>query len=186
MRITGGSLKGRLVECPQGIIRPAMDKMRESVFAIIQDRLPGAAFLDLFSGSGIIALEALSRGAASAVIVEKDKGKKRVLVENAALAAGRAAVHIMPVERYIKFAKAGPFDIIFLDPPFPYKFKAQLLSMIAAGGLLADGGLVIIHHPKEDKLPAAIAGLTQKDLRVYGRSLVAFYEKSGGNASIKE
>jgi len=81
MRITGGSLKGRIIKCPAGIIRPAMDKMRESVFAIIQDKVQDAAFLDLFSGSGIIALEAVSRRAASAVMVEKDPKKKHTLAE---------------------------------------------------------------------------------------------------------
>ncbi|MCL1818682.1 MAG: RsmD family RNA methyltransferase, partial [Spirochaetaceae bacterium] len=139
MRITGGRLAGRSVRCPDGIIRPAMDSMRESVFAVLRGELPGAAFLDLFSGSGIVGLEAWSRGAASVVMVEKDAGKKRILAENAALAEGAARVHIMPVERYIKFVKAGPFDIVFLDPPFSYRFKGQLLRMLAASSLLAEG-----------------------------------------------
>ena len=74
MRITGGTLKGRMIKGPDGIIRPAMDKMRESFFAILGG-LEGKAFLDLFSGSGIIALEAASRGAERVVLCEKDKIK---------------------------------------------------------------------------------------------------------------
>jgi 16S rRNA (guanine(966)-N(2))-methyltransferase RsmD len=178
MRITGGKLGGRQVRCPEGIIRPAMDKMRESVFAIIQGNLPGAAFLDLFSGSGVIGLEAWSRGAEKIVMVEKDKGKRHILAENAGLAEGNAVVHIMPVERYIKFAKAGPFNFIFLDPPFPYRFKAQLLEMIGQSRLLAEGGAVLIHHPKEEELPEKPAGLAQTDRRAYGRSIVCFYKKA--------
>jgi 16S rRNA (guanine(966)-N(2))-methyltransferase RsmD len=177
MRITGGVLRGRQISCPKGIIRPAMDKMRESVFAVLLSRLAGASFLDLFSGSGIIGLEAWSRGAAPVVLVEKDPVKRRVLTENAALAEGGATVHIMPVERYVKFAREGPFDFVFLDPPFAYRFKAQLLDMLDASGLLAEGGAVIIHHPREDALPETAGGLVQTGIRTYGRSVVRFYTK---------
>jgi 16S rRNA (guanine(966)-N(2))-methyltransferase RsmD len=154
-----------------------MDRMRESVFAIIQARLPGSSFLDLFSGSGVIALEAWSRGAARVVMVEQDKGKRQVLTENSLLAEGAATVRIMPVERCLKFMSDDPFDFVFLDPPFPYKFKAQLLQMAGESRLLAEGAMVLIHHPKEDRLPEEIGGLVQTDLRMYGRSVVRFYEK---------
>ena len=74
MRITGGKLKGRIIKCPDGVIRPAMDRMRESVFQIIGD-LSGKSWLDLFSGSGTIAIEAVSRGASDVELCEKDKIK---------------------------------------------------------------------------------------------------------------
>ena len=74
MRITGGKLKGRIIKCPDGVIRPAMDRMRESVFAILGD-LTGKSWLDLFSGSGTIAIEAVSRGASSVELCEKDRIK---------------------------------------------------------------------------------------------------------------
>ena len=154
-----------------------MDRMRESVFAVLRGLLPGAAFLDLFSGSGIVGLEAWSRGAASVALVEKDAGKRRILAENAALAEGGARVHIMPAERFIKFSKAGPFDIVFLDPPFPYRYKEQLLRMLASSPLLAENGLVLIHYPGEEELPENIPGLARTDLRVYGRSRVGFYRR---------
>jgi 16S rRNA G966 N2-methylase RsmD len=84
----------------------------------------------------------------------------------------------MPVERYIKFSSAGPFDFIFLDPPFPYTFRRQLLEMIAESSLLARDAAVLIHYPKDDPLPREIASLVQKDLRCYGRSLVGFYGRA--------
>ena len=84
MRITGGTLKNRQVQCPKGIIRPAMDRMRESLFAILGD-LGGKSFLDLFTGSGMCGLEAYSRGAYPVVLVEKDKDKFPILLKNAAL-----------------------------------------------------------------------------------------------------
>jgi 16S rRNA (guanine(966)-N(2))-methyltransferase RsmD len=155
-----------------------MDKMRESVFAILGGRLGGASFLDLFSGSGIIGIEAWSRGAGEVVLVEKDPGKKQILLRNAELAEGHAKVHIMPVERYIKYGKEGPFDFIFLDPPFPYRFKTQLLEMIAASRLLGDGGIVLIHHPQENDLPEEAGNLKLSDKRAYGRSVVRFYRRT--------
>jgi 16S rRNA (guanine(966)-N(2))-methyltransferase RsmD len=81
MRITGGTLKGRRIEVPRGIIRPAMDRMRESIFAVLGD-LSGLSFLDIFSGSGIIALEAASRGAGPVEAVEMDPHKRKTLIKN--------------------------------------------------------------------------------------------------------
>ena len=178
MRITGGSLGGRIITVPKGEleIRPAMDKMRESVFAILGGTLGGATFLDLFSGSGIVGIEAYSRGASEVVLVEKDPAKRRILLENATLAEGHAKVHIMPVERYIKFGKEGPFDFVFLDPPFPYKFKRELLEMLEASNLLKGSGTALIHSPQEDRLPEEVGRLGMTDLRKYGRSIVRFYQ----------
>ena len=84
MRVTGGSLLNRRIECPPGIIRPAMDRMRESMFSILNSRglITDAVFLDLFAGSGIMSIEASSRGAKEVTLVEKDYGKKRIIQKN--------------------------------------------------------------------------------------------------------
>ena len=84
MRITGGTLKGRIIKCPDGIIRPAMDRMRESVFAILGD-LSEKSFLDLFSGSGTIAIEAVSRGSKDVELCEKDRIKTKTVLENVSI-----------------------------------------------------------------------------------------------------
>ena len=180
MRITGGSLGGRTIAVAKGDleIRPAMDMMRESVFAILGGTLGGATFLDLFSGSGIVGIEAYSRGASEVVLVEKDPAKRRTLLGNAELAEGHAKVRIMPVERYLKYGKEGPFDFVFLDPPFPYRFKRELLEMLEASSLLAETGTAMIHSPREDELPEEIGALRMTDLRKFGRSLVRFYRFS--------
>ena len=86
MRITGGTLKGRTIPVPPGVIRPAMDRMRESVFAVLGD-LSGSSFLDLFSGSGIIILEAASRGAVYLEAVEADRIKWKTLISNVSLSS---------------------------------------------------------------------------------------------------
>jgi 16S rRNA (guanine(966)-N(2))-methyltransferase RsmD len=180
MRITGGVLKGRTILYPPGELRPAMDRMRESIFAVIQKELAGTRFLDLFSGSGIIGIEAFSRGASQVVFVEKDPKKRVTLLKNLLLLEGRGTLHIMPVERYLKFSKEGSFNFIFLDPPFPYRFKKELLELVDASPLLRTDSLVLIHHPSEEPLPGTVGHLQQEQTRRYGRSVVSFYRCTGG------
>lgn len=175
MRITGGKLKNRQVKCPSGIIRPAMDRMRESLFAVLGD-LEGKSFLDLFTGSGICALEAYSRGAYPVVLVEKDKNKFPILLQNAAISDRRLECKCMPVELYLQRTKYS-FDIIYLDPPFPYQFHYGLLQTIAETTILAEGGLALMHRPREKELPNTIVSLTRIDQRAYGRSIVDIYQK---------
>ena len=177
MRITGGKLKGRVIKCPDGIIRPAMDRMRESVFAILGS-LEGKSWLDLSSGSGTIAIEAVSRGSSEVQLCEKDKIKVKQVLENVSITEKELGVkigcHFMAVELFLKRCK-DKFDYIFLDPPFPYKYRLDLLKIIEKRELLNDGGFVMIHYPEEDKLPEQIGSLSLKDKRIYGRSIVNFY-----------
>ena len=180
MRITGGKLKGRIIECPDGIIRPAMDRMRESVFSILGD-LTGKSWLDLFSGSGTIAIEAASRGANPIELCEKDKIKVNTLLNNVKITESECGVkikcHFMPVEYFIKRCKTS-FDYIFFDPPFPYKFHEQLVLQAAENGMLNKDGTILVHRPEEHFMPDVIGPLKLSDRRVYGRSIVDFYKFS--------
>jgi 16S rRNA (guanine(966)-N(2))-methyltransferase RsmD len=178
MRVTGGKYCGRTIEVAQGglEIRPAMDKMRESVFAILGD-LSGLSFLDLFSGSGILGLEAASRGASPVVCVEKDPEKFPNLLRNISIAEERIECKSMPVERFLLRNKEG-FSIVFCDPPFPYRFREELLGKLADGPTSVPGGLVVMHFPKEDRLPREVGSLSLEDERPYGRSIVRFYRKA--------
>jgi 16S rRNA (guanine966-N2)-methyltransferase len=177
MRITGGQLTGRTIKCPDGVIRPAMDRMRESVFAILGD-LSGKSFLDLFSGSGTIAIEAVSRGASPVELCEKDRIKIDTILENVSITEKEIGVkiqcHFMPVEYYIKRCK-NQFDYIFFDPPFPYKFHEQLIAEADAKHLLAKTGIILVHRPEEHFMPDKIGSLYRSDQRIYGRSIVDFY-----------
>ena len=179
MRITGGKLKGRQIKCPDGAmaIRPAMDRMRESLFAILGD-LTGKSWLDLFSGSGTIALEAVSRGATQVELCEKDKTKVNTVLDNVSVAEKECGVrvqcHFMPVEYFIKRCKKQ-FDFIFFDPPFPYKYHEQLILQSDENGMLKEDGLIMVHRPEEHFMPDSIGKLKRVDQRVYGRSIVDFY-----------
>jgi 16S rRNA (guanine(966)-N(2))-methyltransferase RsmD len=173
VRITGGLLKGRKVSVPPGIIRPSMDRMRESVFACLGD-ITGLSFLDFFTGSGIIALEAASRGAFPVEAVEQDKQKMKILLENVSISPCRINCHLMPAELFIKRAK-NSFKIIFLDPPFPYKYKWELVEKTASCGLSSSGTKILIHRPRENYLNKPISNIEKYDVREYGRSIVDFF-----------
>ncbi|MCI5523090.1 MAG: 16S rRNA (guanine(966)-N(2))-methyltransferase RsmD [Treponema sp.] len=188
MRITGGKLKGRITETPYGkmAIRPAMDRMRESVFDIIGSQLENKSFLDLFSGSGTIAIEAVSHGAKDVTLCEMDKTKAKIIFKNVAMAeeAGvRIKCHFMSVELFLKRCK-NKFDYIFLDPPFPYKFRQELIETIGKRNLLTENGSLLIHYPQEDPLPEETENLKLTDKRIYGRSIVNFYQYKNNGSEI--
>lgn len=197
MRITGGKYKGRKLIVPPGVIRPAMDRMRESLFAVLGD-LQGCSFLDLYCGSGSAGIEAASRGAEPVVFVEKDRGKRSVLQRNLEIVREQTEMHLLPVEHYLRRVKRS-FDRIFLDPPFRQRGKLEVLQLIAARRILDQGGILIIHLSKEEEksFPPAIgfgpeitvaenAGAVEvpvsaggslhlSDRRLYGGSLLLFY-----------
>ena len=194
MRITGGKLKGRVTQTPYGkmAIRPAMDKMRESVFAILDPVLEGKSFLDLFSGSGTIALEAVSHGANDVSLCEMDKSKAKIVFSNVKMAEEvgvRIKCNFMAVELFLKRCK-GKYDFIFMDPPFPYKFRKELIETAGKRELLNEDGKLLIHYPEEDALPDRIGNLELVDKRIYGRSIVNFYayskDRSGSSACENE
>lgn len=177
MRITGGMLAGRTVARPPGVIRPAMDRMRESVFATLGD-LSGKSFLDLFSGSGVIALEAASRGSERVELCEKDKQKIPVLLANVSISERELGVkiecHFMPVEYFIKRCKRS-FDCIFFDPPFEYRFHEEALRSAVERGMLSKGGSLLLHRPENRAMPDKLGEARLYDRRSYGRSVVDFY-----------
>ena len=177
MRITGGLYRGRNIICPKGIIRPAMDRMRESVFAILHD-ISEVPFLDLFSGSGVIGIEAASRGAEPVVLVEKDYKKKPVLLQNISFVTSDIRPLFMPAERFIRTRDTMQFGYIFLDPPFAYRKKQELLKYVAVSRLCSDGSTVMIHHPSSETMENDISYLHCTDRRVYGGSTVTFYVRN--------
>ena len=176
MRITGGKYCRRNVVCPPGVIRPAMDRMRESLFSILGD-LSGCSFLDLFSGSGCVAIEAASRGAEPIHLVEMDRGKKETIEKNLSFVEEEKHLYMMDAMRYI-MTSVMRYDIIYADPPFNMEGKVALAERIAKKGILKEHGLFIIHYPEGEKKlwPERIEGLIFKDERKYGRSMVRFYE----------
>ena len=162
---------------PDGVIRPSMDQMRESVFACLGD-LTGRSFLDIFTGSGVIALEAASRGASYIEAVDNDPLKRKTLLDNVTISPVRINCRFMSAELYVQRAKKC-FDVIFLDPPFPYQFKWELIARIAASPLVAQGTAILLHRPRQDYQKEEIEALSKQDSREYGRSVVDFFSVMG-------
>jgi len=175
VRITAGKYRGRTVYCPPGVIRPAMDRMRVSLFSILGP-LDGMSFLDLFSGSGLVGIEAASRGAAPVDLVEKDFGKKKVIARNLEWVEEPVKLHLADVRAFLGRA-AATWDVIYADPPFPMAGKLEVLAAVDEKSLLSDGGRLVMHYPGEETLPDTVGGLVKYDHREYGRSHLAFYAR---------
>jgi 16S rRNA (guanine(966)-N(2))-methyltransferase RsmD len=176
MRIIAGSQKGRTLKAPKWAgLRPTSDKLRETLFNILQARVAGSRVLDVFAGTGAVALEALSRGAAAATCVDSDRRAAALIAENAALCGevNRCAIIRDVVERaLLRPLPGGPFDIIVLDPPYDY---AQLGDAVAnAASQRAADGIVILEHASR-VTPPQPAGLALTRTVKSGDSALSFY-----------
>jgi len=176
MRVTGGLYGGRTVKCPPGEIRPSMDSRRESLFSILGN-LEGDSFLDLFAGSGVVAIEAASRGAEPVLLIEKDRGKKKVILENLAIVKSDISLWMMDARRYIDTAKTT-WDIIYADPPFPFTGRKDILLQIDKNNILVDRGIIIMHHPSTDTWEDTVGNFELFDVRKYGGSVLSFFRYS--------
>lgn len=181
MRIIAGTHKGRTLKAPKWDgLRPTSDKLRETLFNILQNRIAGARLLDVYAGTGAIALEALSRGAASATCVESDRRAAALIVENAALCREqeRCAIITDNASRALqKPLPGGPFDIVVLDPPYDCAALAEAVR--DAARQRAAGGLVVLEHASKVTPPeTASLGETQLALTrtvISGDSALTFY-----------
>ena len=180
MRIIGGTYRSRPLYAPKGqTTRPTLDQTREAVFNILQMRVADARFLDLYAGSGAVALEALSRGAASAVLCDQSRAACQCIRENIArLGCGdRARLLEMPDQRAISQLEkeSDRFDLIYLDPPYAMDL-APVLAALKDAQLLAEGGLIIAEHDAHADFPAP-EGWRMARRKVYRDTALSFYEE---------
>lgn len=165
LRITGGSLRGRRVPLPPHELRPTSEKARQAFFNIVSADVPGARFLDLFSGSGIFSLEAISRGAASAVAVDSSSRVTRSISAIAKEWNVRVETLLSDAVAAIdQLASADPFDIVYADPPYAFDRYPDLVQQIDETLPLAESAVVAIEHAKGDP-PFPTAGLARLDAR---------------------
>ncbi|NNC88946.1 MAG: 16S rRNA (guanine(966)-N(2))-methyltransferase RsmD [Akkermansiaceae bacterium] len=178
MRIIAGSSGGIRLQVPERVARPSTDRLREALFAILGEVVPGARVLDLFAGSGALGIEALSRGAAEARFVEENASACEVIRAN--LSRARLAGTVVKSDVFAFLRRGGgPFDLVVADPPYARPGRADLAGRLLEGeglrSLLAAGGLVVIEVESERDAPEA-PGWTLADRRVYGSSAILFYE----------
>jgi 16S rRNA (guanine966-N2)-methyltransferase len=174
MRVIAGSARGIPLLVPRGrATRPITDRVKETLFAILGERVPEARVLDLYAGSGAIGVEALSRGAASADFVERDRAALAALDANLARAgvSERGRVHAGDVERYLGRETDERWDLAFLDPP--YELRAMVAPLRALVPRLAPVASVVIKHFWRTELPE-IDRLTMERQRRFGETMLTF------------
>lgn len=180
MRVIAGQARGLRLAAPTGRdIRPTLDRVRESLFAIIGPAIEGV-FLDLFAGTGANGIEALSRGASSAEFVDSDKDSIALIRKNLETTrlAARGTVHRLSLPAALdKLAKnrAGYYDLIFADPPYAFVEYDALIAGIGERALLAPGGCLIVEHETRNPLAEAAGGLHAFRTAKYGECALTFY-----------
>jgi len=180
-KITGGSLGSRRLKSPKGVqIRPTPGRVKESLFSMLMGRIEGARVLDLFAGTGAIGFEAASRGASRVVSVEAHRETAQE-IEAAAKELGIAdvvEVVAAPAERAL-YRVEGPFDIVYLDPPYANELPLTVFRLLTERSLLAGGAVVIYEHAAKRILPD-VPGYRSVREEVYGDVALAFLEVVGG------
>ena len=179
MRVITGSARGVRLKTPEGLhTRPTTERVKEALFSAIQFEIEGRSVLDLFSGSGQLGIEALSRGASRAVFVDGDKTAAELTRENLRRAkfSDRATVLQSDYAAYLSRCREK-FGLIFLDPPYAENFLENALQNIVKFDILLSGGIIVAERPEGKALPAEFAGYTRsKDYR-YGATLITFFRK---------
>ena len=183
MRIIAGTYRSRPMQAPAGLAtRPTSDRLRETLFNVLTPRIQGAAFLDLYAGSGAVGIEALSRGAEHVVFVERAPTALKVLRANLArlgltegfsLQTGSVGTYLRRMQTELK-----QFDLVFLDPPYDAAEEyAATLGLLggAAENLLSTGAVVIAEHRRKERLEENYGSLARTRLLEQGDAALSFY-----------
>lgn len=177
MRVITGIARGVQLKTPEGMLtRPTADKVKEACFSIIQFDIPGAVVLDLFGGTGQLGIEALSRGAASAVFVDAREEACKLIRENLKRTKLDGTVQRSDYLAYLDRCREK-FDIIFLDPPYAEVFLENALNRITEIDILRSGGIIVTERPLGKELPWAFVGYTRSRDYKYGKTLLTIYRK---------
>ena len=177
MRVIAGTARSIPLLSRDGLdTRPTADRVKEAIFSAIQFEVEGRRVLDLFAGSGQMAIEALSRGAAEAVLVDQSKESISIIKQNLnkTRLTDRARVVCSDYMEYLNRTQER-FDLIFLDPPYPEKFLENALKRISEIDILKSGAIIVCERPADKALPDDFAAFRRvRDYR-YGRTGVAIY-----------
>jgi len=179
MRVISGTARGVTLKTPEGLsTRPTTDRIKEAMFSIIQFDIPGTKVLDLFGGTGQLGIEALSRGAKSAVFVDSADSACRLIRENLSKAKLQTAAKVIRSD-YLTFLKSTKekFDIILLDPPYAEVFLENSLKMISEIDILQTNGIIVTERPVEKELSWDFPGYSRSRDYKYGKTFLTIYRK---------
>lgn len=178
MRVITGIARGRKLKNFEGQdIRPTTDMVKEAMFSVIQFDIEGCGTLDLFSGTGQLGIEALSRGAKFCRFVDKSKESAELTRENIALTGFKDISNVINADS-IDFLRMGryKFDLAFLDPPYNKGLIEEALPLLEP--MMNDGGIVVCEHEKETVLPESVGKLKVKKVYRYGKTSVTLYKSA--------
>jgi 16S rRNA (guanine(966)-N(2))-methyltransferase RsmD len=179
MRVITGKARGINLKTPDGMAtRPTADRVKEALFSIIQYDIPSARILDLFAGTGQLGIEALSRGAVSAIFVDEREEACRLVRENLKRTKLESGAKVIRSD-YMQFLKncREKFDIILLDPPYAEVFLENSLNLITEIDILQSGGIIVTERPIEKPLEMDFPGYTRSKDYKYGKTLLSIFRK---------
>ncbi|SIT67977.1 16S rRNA (guanine(966)-N(2))-methyltransferase RsmD [Edaphobacillus lindanitolerans] len=184
MRVISGERKGTQLKTATGMgTRPTSDKVKESLFNMIGPYFSGGTVLDLFGGSGGLAIEALSRGMDRAVIVEKDGRALSAIRDNLEKCryTDRAELHRSDAARAVRalIKKGEAVDLLFLDPPYAKNTYYGLAGELEEAGLIRGDGLIVCEHDKTVDLPERYGSFQKKKEQTYGSTVITIFSRSG-------
>jgi 16S rRNA (guanine(966)-N(2))-methyltransferase RsmD len=182
LRIIAGEAKGRRIIAPPGRdIRPTSDRVKESLFNILGDKVPDSVVLDLFAGTGNLGLESLSRGAKLSIFIDSNRESIKLIYENIKLLKFEEACEVYHNDASsaltILNRKGVLFDIIFVDPPYHKNMVPVVINKISELGLLKDDGVIAAEHDVKDLLPDRISDIVSYKTSIYGDTGLTFYRK---------
>lgn len=176
MRIISGERRGKKLLALEGLeVRPTADRVKEALFDIVQLAVPGCRFLDLFTGSGQVGLEAVSRGAALATLVDSSPRAIRVAEKNVQATGFSDRTQVIRADWAAFLRGAGRFDIAFLDPPYRKGILQEALPLTAQH--MAPGGLIVCEHPAGEELPERAEGFVKARTYRYGKIALSLYRE---------
>ncbi|MBN1105509.1 MAG: 16S rRNA (guanine(966)-N(2))-methyltransferase RsmD [Deltaproteobacteria bacterium] len=185
MRITGGELRGRhLAHFKGSRIRPTSDRVREAIFSLLGQDLRGVKVLDLFAGTGILGIEALSRGAQGVVFVDHSRESIRLIARNLVLCGygGLGRVLEKDLTKGLPGRSAlmkGGVHLVFADPPYRRGFLPRVLDGLGNGDILESPATVVVEASKEDELPMGPGNLILVKTKIYGDTKICIYTRDG-------
>lgn len=180
MRIIAGEMRGRILKTVEGTqTRPTSDKVKGAIFNVLGDRVKEARVLDLFTGTGNLAFEALSRGASDAVLVEKGHSAHKVVRENIErLGLGlKTKVLLMDAFKYLDSCPEEVFNLIFLDPPYHKDLVSKSLLILSSRSYLAPNGVIVAETAKDEQLNAEMFPFEIRKTSLYGDTKVWYIQR---------
>ncbi|NLX63812.1 MAG: 16S rRNA (guanine(966)-N(2))-methyltransferase RsmD [Clostridiaceae bacterium] len=180
LRVIGGTARGVPLKSPDPKnTRPTMDRTKESLFNILMPYISDARVLDLFSGSGSLGIESLSRGAKEAVFVDNSKHCRNIIIENLKKTKleDHSTVIVLDVFKAIKLLskRNAKFDIIFMDPPYNMNFVAKTIQNIVEFDIIAEEGIIACEHHVNEQPPDSVGCLRKVRTKDYGETIYSFY-----------